>query len=282
MHEHLHRQRLPEHLGQAAALEGELGDPARRHGRPQDGVAVDGRRRARAVPPRRRSPRRDTPGSRGPTRRCDRPRPGRRGGAAATVGQLVDAPGGDQATVVDDRHLLAEVLDQVELVAGEEHAAARPGPVRPGPARWRRCPSGRDPARGSSRTSSSGSWTSAAASWTRCWFPWESASTLLLGRSAISSRSSQPRARLGRGAAQAVQPSQVLDLLADQHAGVQAPLLGHVAEPAALGLTDRSAVPPHRRPRRDRSGRRSPAWSVVLPAPFGPRKPTTWPAGTIE
>ena len=50
----------------------------------------------------------------------------------------------------------------------------------------------------------------------------------------MSSRSSQPSvaAAASRGA-QPVQPAQVLDLLADEHARVQAALLGHVAEAAA-------------------------------------------------
>ena len=46
-----------------------------------------------------------------------------------------------------------------------------------------------------------------------------------------------------RRRAQAVEPPQVLDLLADQHPGIQATLLGHVPEPPTLGLPDGAAVP---------------------------------------
>ena len=38
--------------------------------------------------------------------------------------QRVEFPGGDDAAVVDDRDVLADVLDQVELVAGEEDGGA--------------------------------------------------------------------------------------------------------------------------------------------------------------
>jgi hypothetical protein len=44
----------------------------------------------------------------------------------------------------------------------------------------------------------------------------------------------------------AVQPSQVLELVCHQHVGVQAPLLWHVTEAAALGGPDRRPIPPHR------------------------------------
>ncbi len=40
-----------------------------------------------------------------------------------------------------------------------------------------------------------------------------------------------------------MQPPEVLDLLAHQHARVQAPLLGHVAEAPSLGLAHGPAVP---------------------------------------
>jgi hypothetical protein len=46
-----------------------------------------------------------------------------------------------------------------------------------------------------------------------------------------------------RGRRHPVQPAEVLDLLADQHARVQAPFLGHVAELAAFGLPHHGAVP---------------------------------------
>jgi hypothetical protein len=40
-----------------------------------------------------------------------------------------------------------------------------------------------------------------------------------------------------------VQPAQVLDLLPDEHAGVQSALLGHVTEAAPLSLAHGRAVP---------------------------------------
>jgi hypothetical protein len=43
-----------------------------------------------------------------------------------------------------------------------------------------------------------------------------------------------------------VEPAQVLDLLTDQHVGVETALFGHVAEPSTLTRSDRRAVPPHR------------------------------------
>ena len=105
-------------------------------------------------------------------------------------------------------------------------------------------PVGSSPDSGSSRTSSSGSCTSAAASWTRCWFPCESASTLLVDRSAMSRRSSQVCvADAASCGTQPVQPAEILDLLTDQHAGIEASLLGHVAEAPPLRATDRRAVP---------------------------------------
>ncbi len=49
---------------------------------------------------------------------------------------------------------------------------------------------------------------------------------------------------LGRvGLAQAVQSTQILNLLADEHGRVEAPLLGHVAEPAPIGLAYGPTVP---------------------------------------
>ena len=42
-----------------------------------------------------------------------------------------------------------------------------------------------------------------------------------------------------------MQPSEVLDLLADKHARVEPALFWHVAEPATDGLVDRVSVPAH-------------------------------------
>jgi len=58
----------------------------------------------------------------------------------------------------------------------------------------------------------------------------------------------QPRPCRGRGfgGTHPVEPTQVLDLLGDEHARVQAPFLGHVAETASFGRADRRPVPPDR------------------------------------
>ena len=95
-------------------------------------------------------------------------------------------------------------------------------------------PTGSSPLNGSSSTSTVGSWTSAAASWTRCWLPKESCSTRSPARSARPNRSSSARADLvatGSGVPRSL--SQKHQLLEQTHLRVEAPLLGHVAEPAA-------------------------------------------------
>ena len=77
--------------------------------------------------------------------------------------QRIDVAGGDDASAIDDRDLLADVLHQLELVAGEEDrgaAAASPRRISASVC----TASGSRPANGSSRTRSSGSCTSAAAS----------------------------------------------------------------------------------------------------------------------
>jgi hypothetical protein len=58
----------------------------------------------------------------------------------------------------------------------------------------------------------------------------------------------QPLLGGGGGAARvhSVQPAKVLELFRYEHVWVQAALLWHVAEAAALGDSDRHAVPPHR------------------------------------
>ena len=63
----------------------------------------------------------------------------------------------------------------------------------------------------------------------------------------MSSRSSQAVGGRRRVCcAEPVQPAQILDLLAYEHARVQPTLLGHVTETAALSSADRRAVPPDR------------------------------------
>ena len=63
--------------------------------------------------------------------------------------------------MVDDDDVLAEVLDEVELVAGEEHGHPGSRQLRSNPA-MAPIAMGSSPAKGSSRTSRSGSLTKAA------------------------------------------------------------------------------------------------------------------------
>src|SRR5215218_8555649 len=107
-------------------------------------------------------------------------------------------------------------------------------------------PTGSSPENGSSRTRTSGLWTRAAASWTRCWLPSDSASTRSPARSAPPRRSIQWAAEVSASAAgsrEPVQAGEVLELVPDPHLGVEAALLGHVAEAAAGLGVDRSATP---------------------------------------
>ena len=162
-------------------------------------------------------------------------------------GQVVDRPADHEPAVVDDGDRLAEVLHQVELVAGEQHAAPRPWPAPRARRRWRRCPPGRGrpaarrgrAARGRApapRRAGRAAGFRARAPRPCCVGPVGDAEPL------------EPRGRASRQRPRAhpVQPAEVLDLLADQHARVQAPLLRHVAEPAAVGLADRAPVPADR------------------------------------
>ena len=83
--------------------------------------------------------------------------------------------------------------------------------------------------------------------------------------------------RVGRR--QPVQAAEVGELLADPHPRIEAALLGHVAEPESLGHADRSPVPE----RGAGVGSTSPKIvriAVVFPAPFGPRKPSIRPRPT--
>ena len=149
--------------------------------------------------------------------------------------------------MVDHGDRLAEVLDQVELVAGEQDGAGPSGP-HPGrsPRGWPRR-AGRGPENGSSSTSTSGSCTRAAASWTRCWLPSESFSTGSPARSARPEPLEQlVRAPAGLALLDPGQPGEVDELVAHPHVGVEAPLLRHVAEAAALLDPELAAVVAHR------------------------------------
>ncbi len=114
--------------------------------------------------------------------------------AAAALPQLLHGAVGDEPAVLDDRHVLAEALDELELVAGEDDRA-RPRAARSASTPLiTSTPVGSSPENGSSSTSTSGSWTRATPSWTRCWLPSESVSTRSPARSVRPSRSIQASA----------------------------------------------------------------------------------------
>ena len=113
--------------------------------------------------------------------------------------RLARAGGADRA-VGDDHEVVAEPLDDVELVRREQHGRAGGGAVLAARRRTTSTASGSRPENGSSRMSTSGSCTSAAAICARCWLPSESVSTLSPARSPSPSRSSSASVLRRRGA----------------------------------------------------------------------------------
>ncbi len=105
---------------------------------------------------------------------------------------------------------------------------------------------GSRPLNGSSRISSSGSCTSAAATWARCWLPSDSFSSGSPARGPEAELVEQLAGPpLGRTRGVAVQPREEDELVEHRHLRVEAALLGHVAEAAALGRPHRRALPEH-------------------------------------
>ena len=124
--------------------------------------------------------------------------------AGLAAAQLLDRAGGDHAAAGEDADRVAEPLDEVELVAGEDDRA-RPARHWSSSASAREStPTGSRPENGSSRMSTSGRLTRAAASWTRCWLPSDSFSTGSPRRSPRPSRSTHSSA--ARAAAAASRP----------------------------------------------------------------------------
>ena len=164
--------------------------------------------------------------------------------AGLAAAQLLDRAGGDHPAAGEDADRVAEPLDEVELVAGEDDRDTLRAAWSSSASARESTPTGSRPENGSSRMSTSGRLTSAAASWTRCWLPSDSFSTGSPRRSPRPSRLDPlvGGARGGRGV-QAVQPGEVGDLLADLHLRVEAALLRHVADPAADLLVQRPALP---------------------------------------
>ena len=153
-------------------------------------------------------------------------------------------PDDDQAAVVDDRHLLAEVLHLVELVAAEEHAAPGPGLVDQHLADGVDA-GGVEPRQRLVQHEQFGVVHERRRQLHPLLVPVRQ--RLHLGVPAVGDvEPLEPGAGGGSSLrrAEPVQPAQVLDLLADEHARVQPALLGHVTEAAALSLAHRRAVPP--------------------------------------
>ena len=145
----------------------------------------------------------------------------------------------------DDRHRVAEPLDQLQLVRGEDHRhppladlALSRAPERAS------TPSGSRPKKGSSRTSRSGPWTRGEAE----------LNPLLVAerelprprpRPAPRSRATSQRSAAAPASASpdAVQTRHVDELVAHPHLRIKAALLGHVADPPAPPGADRLAAP---------------------------------------
>ena len=243
-HDDHSRQRLPEDLGQAPALEDELRHPAGGHGRPQHhSLSTPSSSTSRAAPPSI-SETRDARAGSAPSRRRGLPRPGPPGGGAHWW------PGRPPSPETTSRPWSMIVTDSQRsstrsswwLEKSTQHPA-RACSTSTSP--MASMPVGSRPASGSSRTSSSGSCTRAAASCTRCWLPCDRLSTL--SRHGRRPEAIEPLHRRsgGGGGRHPVEPAEVLELLGDQHARVEPAFLGHVAEATALGGRP-GAVPPHR------------------------------------
>ena len=163
--------------------------------------------------------------------------------AAAALAQLLDRAVGDQPAVLDDRHVLAEALDELELVAGEddrhalgralgEHAAHHvdAGRVETGERLVEHEHLGVVHERDA-----------------------ELDALLVAERERlhlVAGALGEPepldpgvRRRVGVAGREPVQPREVHELVADAHLRVQAALLRHVAEAAARRGVDRPALP---------------------------------------
>ena len=165
--------------------------------------------------------------------------------AAAARRELVDGTGHHQTAVVDDRHLFAEVLDQIELVAREQHAAPGLCPFD------QDLPDGVDSCRvqsgqGLVEHQELGVVDEGGGQLDTLLVSMRERLDLAVGPiDDVETLQPHPRRPCRVRFAQTVQSSQVLNLLADEHRRVEAPFLGHVAEPSSLGLADRSPVPAH-------------------------------------
>ena len=249
---------------------------ARRHGRAQHVVAVDVELEDKAD--------RAT---------VEPPRPSRRAAAGPTAvavafdadhepaarrRELVDGPGHDEAAVVDDRHLLAEVLDLVELVAREQDAAPGAGLFDQDLRRWRRCRSGRGPTAARRERGARGRG------------PARRPAAPAAGCRATASRPCRGRGRRSRAARAIVSRPPASAAARARAAGPgtrparRRACPGRARAPRACSRSGgarpgRPACPFQRTVPASRSVRPKMARIVVvLPAPLGPRNPTTRPA----
>ena len=239
--------RVAKDLGEPAVGEAEVLEPSGRPGGVEDrlGVGGPGERQGHAaalpsrVDPLDAGDRADRP--------LERPRPtgdpdlesGR-----TRPGELVDPAFDDEPPVVDDRNALAEPLDEVQLVAGEDHRHALGGllaqhlgervdayRVQPGERlvedqqRRARAPAPRP---------------AAPAAGCRATAPRPCPPARSARPQPLESRAGGLR---GGGRRHAVQLGRGRQLVADAHPRVQAALLGHVAERPPLGRADRPTVP---------------------------------------
>ena len=220
---------------------------------------------------RRRSVARSSPGG-ASNRRLPPDR--RRGRAARGV------PCGDHLAVVDDDHLVGQPLGLVHEVGGEHDGhAVVPQVGRPAP-RWRAAPAG--PARRSARRGTPApaarrppARARAAAAGHR------TAAGTACGRPAQAEPLDQGRdvERVG------VQRGHVPEHLLGAHAGVDAALLEHHADPRPQGARVGDAGPGPSTRTVPESGRRYPSQLstvVVLPAPLGPSTAVIAPGSTVQ
>ena len=157
--------------------------------------------------------------------------------------QRVEISVRDDPAVVDDRDLLADVLHEIELMAGEEDRGAA-GRFLPKHLRERADRDGVEPGerlvedeqlrRVHQRSRELGALLVAVRE--------------LLDLRVGALGEAEPLQPVERGGAcrvrvQPVQAAEVRELLADRHAGIEAALLWHVAEPQPLRRPDRSPVP---------------------------------------
>ena len=214
------------------------------------------------------------------TRRRRRPRP--RGGGGPTPRAARRSRRGGDPAAGDDHDVLADVLDQVELVAGEDDPDAGRRPLAEDLGH-RRDAERVEPAERLVEDEQLRVVDERRA---------ELDALLVAVRQRLElgplrSRQAQPgepaRGRRGRVAGRhPVVLGEVAELLGDVHPRVEAALLRHVAEAEACHPVDRLAAPERSSPLSGLARPKMQRIVVVLPAPFGPRKPTSRPGRAMK